>query len=426
MHRPALAHVTSRDFSAVIVCAGAGSRHEPPGRNGVAHLLEHAVFLGAGQRSYRDIRETIDKLGGDVSAETGEEVILYWGSANEQRDFPQCLDLVADLVLEPRFESEALRREIGTVVQEISGAGDDIFQLVVEGAKKLLWPNGPLGQPVGGSPRVLRQLDAAACGDYWRATHQPERLFVLVVGTAAESRLTRQRFNAGVLDGPVVPSVPRPPQWERLGEGSWGDGQGRSRFKGLPMSGRFARLCFALPGISWSDPRLPALDILNGVLGRDETSHLWERIRGQGLSYGTESFADCFSDTGWIGVLSDAPVDAAGEVVTIVCDEIAHLAERLTQDELERARDSQIARIRNDEISAPLEWAKYQALYGYFRGRIPTVDSVVRELERVTFEQARQAAAELLRPERLVLCAGGPRRSLRDCDSAFSRGATIA
>jgi predicted Zn-dependent peptidase len=378
----------------------------------VAHLLEHAVFLGAGERSYRDIRETIDKLGGDVSAETGEEVILYWGSANEQRDFPQCLDLVADLVLAPRFEPDSLRREIGTVVQEISGAGDDVFQLVVEGAKKLLWPRGPLGQPVGGSPRILRRLDAAACSDYWRATHQPERMFVLVVGTAAESRLARQRFNAGVLDRPVTVLPAAPERSEPAVDG-------QSRFKAMPMSGRFARLCFALPGISWNDPRLPALDLLNGVLGRDETSHLWERIRGQGLSYGTESFADCFSDTGWIGVLTDAPVDAAGEVVAIVCDEIAHLPQRLTEEELERARDSHIARIRNDEVAAPLEWAKYQALYGYFRGRIPSVDSVVRELERVTFEQARQTAAELLRPERLALCAGGPRRSLQDCERAF-------
>ncbi|HEU0168260.1 MAG TPA: insulinase family protein, partial [Chloroflexota bacterium] len=84
---PSFAHVSSKDFSAVIVCVGAGSRHEPPGQNGLAHLLEHAAFLGAGARDYRAIRETIDKLGGDVSAETGEEVIVFWGSANEQRDF---------------------------------------------------------------------------------------------------------------------------------------------------------------------------------------------------------------------------------------------------------------------------------------------------------------------------------------------------
>jgi predicted Zn-dependent peptidase len=405
MRSPALAHVSSRDFSAVIVCAAAGSRHEPAGQNGVAHLLEHAVFLGAGARDYRAIRTTIDKLGGDVSAETGEEVILYWGSANDQRDFPECLDLVADLVLAPAFEPDSLRREIGTVIQEISGAGDDVFQLVVEGARKLLWPNSSLGHPVGGRTSVLRRLDAEACRRFWDLSHQPERTFILVVGTAAESRLARRRFNAQVLDGPVVPS-PTPGPRPRAPA---------SRFRGLPMSGKFVRLAFGLPGVSWSDRRLAAIDLVNGVLGRDETSHLWERIRGQGLSYSTESFVDCFSDTGWIGVLTDAPLAAASDVVAIVQEEIATLAERLTEDEFERARESHIARIRSDEIAAPLEWAKYQALYGYFKGRVPSVDEVVRELRRVTFAEARSAAAELLRPERMVLCAGGPKRALDAC-----------
>ena len=411
---PALAHVSSRDFSAVIVCVGAGSRHEPRGQNGVAHLLEHAAFLGAGQRDYRAIRTAIDELGGDVSAETGEEVILYWGSANEPRDFPECLDLVADLVLAPVFDPDSLRREVGTVIQEISGAGDDVFQTVVEGVKSLLWPDGPLGLPVGGSPRVLRRLDADACRGYWRASHDPSRMLVLVVGTAAESKQARKRFGAEVLEAPRVPTAAHP------------NGHvATRRFLAKPLAGNFARLAFGLPGISWSDPRLPALDLINGVLGRDETSHLWERIRGEGLAYNTESYVDCFSDTGWIGVLTDAPVDRAGEVVGIVCEEVATLPRRLTTDELDRARASHIARIRNDELAAPLEWAKYQALHGYFLGRVPTVDGVVRELERVTFEDARQVAAELLQPERLVLCAGGPRRALRACETAFDKAGGV-
>jgi predicted Zn-dependent peptidase len=407
---PAIAHVSSRDFSAVIVCVGAGSRHEPEDQNGVAHLLEHAAFLGAGDRDYRAIREAIDKLGGDVSAETSEEVILYWGSANEPRDFPECLDLVADLVLSPRFEPDSLRREIGTVVQEISGAGDDVFQLAVEGTKRLLWPSGPLGKPVGGQPKVLRRLDADSCRGYWQNTHAGQGTFILVVGTAAESKLVRKRFSAEVLRGAVAPGRPN----------SKFQIPNSRRFKALPMPGRFARLCFGLPGVSWSDPRLAALDLLNGVLGRDESSHLWDRVRGEGLSYNTESFVDCFSDTGWIGVLTDAPVDRAGEVVAIVCDEIGGLAERLTKEELDRARESHIARIRNDEIAAPLEWAKYQALHAYFLGRVPTVDVMVRELERVDLDQAKAVAGELLRADLVALCAGGPRRALRDCEAAFA------
>jgi hypothetical protein len=128
---------------------------------------------------------------------------------------------------------------------------------------------------------------------------------------------------------------------------------------------------------------------------------------------------DCFSDTGWLGVLTDAPVDGAGEVVRIVLEEVATLPERLERDEFERARDSHIARIRNDEVASPLEWAKYQAMSGYFLGRIPSVESAVRELEAVTFDEARTVAAEILRSDALVLTAGGPERAVEDCRLAF-------
>jgi len=284
-----------------------------------------------------------------------------------------------------------------------------VFQLVVEGAKRLLWPDDPLGRPVGGQRDILRRLDAGTCRRYWSQTHNGDRMFVLVVGTAAESKLARKRFAAEFLRGPVV--LPPPNSKFQI--------PSTQRFTGLPMWGDFVRLCFGLPAVGWNDPRLAALDVLNGVFGRDETSHLWERIRGQGLSYSTESFVDCFSDTGWLGVISDAPVDQAGQVVAIVTEEIATLAQRLTEDELERARDSQIARIRNDELAAPLEWAKYQAMYGYFLGRVPTIDQVVRELERVTLAAARAIATELLRLDRMVLAAGGPEPSLAACERAF-------
>ena len=48
--RPAILHVPSKEMSAVVVCVGAGSRFEPAHANGLAHLLEHGVFLGAGNR----------------------------------------------------------------------------------------------------------------------------------------------------------------------------------------------------------------------------------------------------------------------------------------------------------------------------------------------------------------------------------------
>jgi predicted Zn-dependent peptidase len=58
---------------ALSVVAGRGARAEDEARSGWAHLLEHMVFKGAGERSARDIVETIEARGGQINAATGYE-----------------------------------------------------------------------------------------------------------------------------------------------------------------------------------------------------------------------------------------------------------------------------------------------------------------------------------------------------------------
>jgi predicted Zn-dependent peptidase len=47
------------ETAAVGLFANAGSRHETAELNGLAHLFEHMVFKGAGDRSAREISEAI-------------------------------------------------------------------------------------------------------------------------------------------------------------------------------------------------------------------------------------------------------------------------------------------------------------------------------------------------------------------------------
>src|SRR3546814_7658619 len=47
---------------AVGLYADCGSRHEEAGLNGVAHLMEHMVFKGAGSRSAREIAEAVEDV----------------------------------------------------------------------------------------------------------------------------------------------------------------------------------------------------------------------------------------------------------------------------------------------------------------------------------------------------------------------------
>ena len=56
------------ETAAIAVIADAGSRHERPELNGLAHLFEHMVFKGTHRRSARAIAEEMEDVGGQLLA----------------------------------------------------------------------------------------------------------------------------------------------------------------------------------------------------------------------------------------------------------------------------------------------------------------------------------------------------------------------
>src|SRR6188768_2955622 len=68
------------ETAAVSLHAETGSRHEPAGGNGLAHLFEHMVFKGAGGRSAREISEAIEDVGGDLNAATDRDSTSFTAS----------------------------------------------------------------------------------------------------------------------------------------------------------------------------------------------------------------------------------------------------------------------------------------------------------------------------------------------------------
>ena len=61
------------------VYAMVGSRSEPEHLNGLAHVVEHMVFKGAGSRDTRQIAEAIEDVGGVINAWTARDQTVFYG-----------------------------------------------------------------------------------------------------------------------------------------------------------------------------------------------------------------------------------------------------------------------------------------------------------------------------------------------------------
>src|SRR6478736_5891839 len=94
-----MAHMSS---ASVGIWVGIGSRYEPPELNGVCHFIEHLLFKGTRRRSAREISEAVEGVGGYLNAFTSEETTCFHARAAHDR-FEQLLDVLADMLLHPRF-----------------------------------------------------------------------------------------------------------------------------------------------------------------------------------------------------------------------------------------------------------------------------------------------------------------------------------
>src|SRR6266705_3302486 len=95
-----------------------GSRREIPEENGLAHFIEHMVFKGTERRSAEAIAREMDSVGGMLDAFTSKEQICFNAKVLDEH-LPIAFDVIADLVLRPKFDSEDVKKERKVVLEEI-------------------------------------------------------------------------------------------------------------------------------------------------------------------------------------------------------------------------------------------------------------------------------------------------------------------
>ena len=100
------------------VWARIGGRYESEENQGIAHFLEHLVFKGSSKYSCRQIKELIEGVGGQLNGFTSNETTCYFAKLPAAKQF-QALDVLLNMVLKPRLNSQDIEKERLVVLEEI-------------------------------------------------------------------------------------------------------------------------------------------------------------------------------------------------------------------------------------------------------------------------------------------------------------------
>src|SRR5438445_603968 len=181
-----------------------GSRREIPEENGLAHFIEHMVFKGTERRSVHFIEHMVfkgterrsaeaiaremDSVGGMLDAFTSKEQICFNAKVLDEH-LPIAFDVIADLVLRPKFDSEDVKKERKVVLEEIKMDLDNPEYLLHEIFTRGFWPGHALGRPMLGTPVTVKKCNREALCSRFRNWLAPDRLVITAAWNVTDDRV---------------------------------------------------------------------------------------------------------------------------------------------------------------------------------------------------------------------------------------------
>ncbi len=363
------------------VWVNAGSRDERRDENGIAHCLEHMAFKGTRRRSARQIAEEIEAVGGDLNAATGAETTAYYARVLKA-DVILALDVLADILSEPVFDSDELAREQNVIIQEIGAAADTPDDLIFEQLQVVAFPDQPLGRSILGTTKTVKSFDGAKLREYLGRNYRAPGMVVAAAGAVDHQAVVAEverRFAS--FNGPGR-ATPEP---AHFGGGSHVEKRELEQ----------VHIALALPGVSQTDPSLFSLQAFTNVLGGGMSSRLFQEAREKrGLCYSIYSFHAPYSDVGMFGLYAGTDAADASELMRVVVDEIANTAETLSDREIARAQAQMKAGLLM-ALESSGERVGQLARQMIVHGRPIPVQELVAKVDAVTVESARAAGRAL-------------------------------
>jgi len=395
--------VVSEDHAAASVTVhvhyDAGSRDERPGRSGLAHLLEHLMFVGSRNAGPGEHAGLLAACGGRFNGGTAADRTVYFehlpaGAAE------LALWLEADRMatLHEMLSQELLDTQRAVVIQEKYQRYDNVpYGDTDQRLLALVYPSGhPYHHPVSGSVADLRAVTLDDVRGFFRACYAPGNAVLAVTGDVVAKQVlaAAERYFGPVPAGPARPRIPAVVLEPAAGPAR--DDAAGAVPSAMTTAG------FRLPANSVTDPGILACDLALRILAGGTPSRL-HRVLTDELQAAREVRARTAPRTrgNSLGVITVPAMPGAGGAVIekALADELARLGGgEPGEDELACARAG-AERELLAALSASTGRAAALAYHAAAFGDPGLINTAASRIAAITPAQVRQAAATWLRPQ---------------------------
>jgi zinc protease len=399
-YRPGLPLVAAN----LVVRAGSGVN--PVDRPGLASMTARMLQQGTTTRTALQIADRAADLGATLNSGAGTDT-TGMSTRSLSRNFPDALELLADVALHPMFPQSEIERVRSERLTSIVQEKDDPFTLAFRVlAAALYGPRHTYGYPDSGTTESIKAISRDDLEHFWKQNYFPDDAALVVTGNiklAALKPLLEKQFGAWKPGRPAPTAMGSPETTDA-----------KLIFVDRPGAPQTTLACFSM-GLARSTPDFAAVEVMNADLGGLFSSRINMNLReAHGYTYGAFSFFAYHRAPGPFIAGGDVRTDATAPATTEVFNELKRMRDtQMTPAELILSKDS-IARSLPGRFERGTEAAASFAELFTFDLPLDYYSTLPDRINAVTVEQAQSVAQKYILPDKMIVIAVGDRAKIEE------------
>ncbi len=401
VHRPGIPTV------AVGLVLDAGAVSDPPDLPGAAHVVASMLLEGAANRSSRDISDDMELLGAHLSSAASREIMVLSFEALT-RHTGDALEIAADAARRPTFPEHELERVRSENLTDLRRIPDLPNVIAARVSRALLYgPDTDYGHPVSGTERSIERISRKQIAEHFDRRVGPVGASLVAVGDLEKVdvvAMAKSLFADWEAQSTTEAHLPGAPPETPGGAIFLVDKPGAPQ--SVIRAGRVT--------IPRAHPDYHALTLLNYVFGGQFTSRINMNLReDKGYSYGYMSSIEWTRAPSALIAGGSVQTEVTKEAIVETLKEVSDIRSRrpVTREELDDARGG-ILRGFASRFETNAQTLQQVAGLSVFDLPPDHFSTYAAELESVTLEDVRRAAAERLDENSLAIVVVGDRSAV--------------
>jgi len=319
-----------------------GSVSDPTGKEGLSSLTVQMMLTGAGGMTSGAIARGIEKLGGTLDYEAGNDLTGFRLNIVKE-GLAGSLDILSKVVMKPDFRAEELPKQKTIAQQSLMRMLDNWGSLAYMKARFILYGSHPYSHDPAGTEEGIKAIIIDDIRSFYNKYFNPKNMMITVVGDVRE-------------DGVVA-------KLEKL-FGSWRKdepfaGENISKADGFYNTNETVNenwsmnqsvLYYMFPGFERGSDDEYALTVLDGIMSGYimPSGRLHSRLRDAGLVYVVHLYLSPLKYGGYLAIYLATDEKSLDRARKIVEEEIARIkVEKVGEDEIARAKETTISAMEN-------------------------------------------------------------------------------